>query len=172
MDSEQVSERDFCVCPVNTYPRDSPGPNLVFTATESQMPCVISSVSLGSLLQRVLMFTYFTLEVLAMFPLCITPVLTSSHFSVLSLQLASWWEDRKKKEKEKENPLRTASEFATLHTTDTAGTEPGKMRTVACIQNSPHILSFSQKKVKFQKTPCKSFYCWGIFKGLNKISLL
>ena len=163
MDSHWVTERDFCVCPVNIYPRDSQRLDSVFVAKENQIRHVICSVSLVSVLQTVLMFTYTTLEVPAMLPTPITPELSSSHFFVLSLQVTSRWETRKNSLKH----LRVCS----LHTPDAELAESWANENGGVYPELTTFTKHHSDDGRSHETPWKSIYCWGIFKDLNKGSL-
>lgn len=152
-----ASEKDFFVGPVNILPRDSQRLDLVFVAKENQIPCAICSVLLGSLLQTTLMFTYFTLKLPAMLPPHITPVLTPSHFSVLSLQMVSWWETRK-------DCLKSLRACSFAH-------PRGRVRqneNYGRYSNSPHLPRSIRKTAELQKSWWRSIHSWGISDDLDK----
>lgn len=143
---------------------DSQRLNLSFVAKEDQTPWVICSVSLGSILQRVLVFTYFTLGVLpcshCTWPLCsYHPIFLSSLYKLHT------------DEKPENNSLRSCTACRSAHHRCRVGAELGKMRTMAYIQNLPHLLRSIQQKAKLLKTPCKTVYCWRIIKHPNKSRL-
>lgn len=131
-------------------PRGFSKAELGFCSKENQIPGVICSMTLGKLFQRVPVFTHFTLKALAMLPLHITPALTSSHFSVLLLQLESWWETRKKKEKT-QNILNSRRAYSSVHHR-CSWCRVGQNENCANSHNLTHTLSSIQKKVKLLKS--------------------
>lgn len=145
MDSHLVTERDFCVCPVNNYPRGSRRLGSVFVAKENQ-------IIMWSVLQTVLAFTYSTLEVPVVLPTH-TPPSSQLPVFVFSLQAASRRETRK-------DSLRSFR-ACSPHTPEAELVQSGETRTVTYIQNSPHLLRAIQKKAGLMKLHESSVYCWG-----------
>ena len=146
MDSHLVTERDFCVCPVNNYPRDSQKLDSVFAAKENQ-------IIMWFVLQTALTFTYSTLEVPAVLP---THHLQAHNFPffVFSLQAASWKEIRKDSLK--------SFRACNLHTADAELVLQSGVDENCDIY--PELTTFTERHSedsRARETPRESVYCWG-----------
>lgn len=116
---------------------------------ENQIPSVICSVTLGKLLQRVPMFTYFTLKALAMLPLHTTPEL---HIILLFCPvITTWILMRNQKKRRKKKTLNSHRAYSSVHHRY-SWCRVEQNENCANSHNSPQVLSSIQKKVKRLKS--------------------